>query len=382
VVNVRCITPTTWTSVKSTRTTGYNLQIKGMCLTAPALKDGQDLFASACGTSAATQQDWVGLPNGGIGLIGSNFCLDVEVGIPKDGSPIQIYTCQALVNGTTRIPAQRWVYDQTMFNQSQANAPVTTIAYQPPGRALPPTQAATTTVYVGPPARWTVTFPVATAPVNTGPPATTKATTPQTTPPVTLPKDLPKSSLKKDDVLESMSSGGLAMLAYVKWGPDLGSGLRDSLWKYLKNMSIKNARGFGCRNSVIAELKRQKYEKKLSLVPSKQLAIYLDILNIVFPDPSVSSTLSGDAQFLEGVVTKAKDATLEIARNRYSTEISKVPGALQAIDIYLNSKKYLITSVPSAAAWAVKLGQSLGLYQLSRTQGYAGMLTANLECNF
>lgn len=382
VVNVRCITPTTWTSVKSTRTTGYNLQIKGMCLTAPALKDGQDLFASACGTSAATQQDWVGLPNGGIGLVGSNFCLDVEVGIPKDGSPIQIYTCQALVNGTTRIPAQRWVYDQTMFNQSQANAPVTTIAYQPPGRALPPTKQVTTTVYVGPPARWTVTFPVATAPVNTGPPATTKATTPQTTPPVTLPKDLPKSSLKKDDVLESMSSGGLAMLAYVKWGPDLGSGLRGELWKYLKNMSIKNARGFGCRNSVIAELKRQKYEKKLSLVPSKQLAIYLDILNIVFPDPSVSSTLSGDAQFLEGVVTKAKDATLEIARNRYSTEISKVPGALQAIDIYLNSKKYLITSVPSAAAWAVKLGQSLGLYQLSRTQGYAGMLTANLECNF
>jgi len=133
-----------------------------MCLTAPALKDGQDLFAIACGTSAATQQDWVGLPNGGIGLIGSNFCLDVEVGIPKDGSPIQIYTCQALVNGTTRIPAQRWVYDQTMFNQSQANAPVTTIAYQPPGRALPPTKQVTTTVYVGPPARWTVTFPAVT----------------------------------------------------------------------------------------------------------------------------------------------------------------------------------------------------------------------------
>jgi len=383
-VNVQCITRTTWSSVKSTRTTGYNLQIKGMCLTAPALKDGQDLFASACGTSAATQQDWVGLPNGGIGLIGSNFCLDVEVGIPKDGSPIQIYTCQALVNGTTRIPAQRWVYDQAMFNQSQANAPVTTIAYQPPGRALPPTQQVTTTVYVGPPARGTaVAVPAATTTVYTKPPSQPVVTIPQTTTTsVPLPKDLPKSSPKNDDVLERMSSGGLAMLAYVKWGPDLGSGLRGELWKYLKNMSIKNARGFGCRNSVIAELKRQKYEKKLSLVPSKQLAIYLDILGIVFPDPSVSSILSGDANYLAGVVTKAKDKAIEIARNRYATEISKVPLALQAIDVYLASKNYLITSVPSAAAWAVKLGQSLGLYQLSRTQGYAGMLTANLECYF
>jgi len=120
-VNVQCITRTIWSSVKSTRTTGYNLQIKGMCLTAPSLKDGQDLFASACGASAAAQQDWVGLPNGGIGLINSNFCLDVEVGVPKDGSPIQIYTCQGLANGTTRIAAQRWFYGQNMFSQIIGN---------------------------------------------------------------------------------------------------------------------------------------------------------------------------------------------------------------------------------------------------------------------
>lgn len=105
-------------------------------------------------------------------MIESNFCLDVEVGVPQVGSPIQIYTCQGLTAGVTRIPAQRWTFNQALFNQSQANAPATTtIAYQPPGRALPPTQQVTTTIYVGPPARGTTTTV----------PAVTKTTVPKRT---------------------------------------------------------------------------------------------------------------------------------------------------------------------------------------------------------
>ncbi len=120
VVNVKCNTQSTLSSTKSSRSAGYNLQINGACLTASALKDGQDLSISACGSGSATQQDWVGLPNGGIGLVDTNFCLDVETGIPKLRSPIQIYTCQGLNSGNVRIPAQRWKYDQSVFQQKGA----------------------------------------------------------------------------------------------------------------------------------------------------------------------------------------------------------------------------------------------------------------------
>lgn len=55
VVDVKCNSRANWSSTKSSRSGGYNLLIEGRCLTAPALKNGQDLSLSACGTSSATQ---------------------------------------------------------------------------------------------------------------------------------------------------------------------------------------------------------------------------------------------------------------------------------------------------------------------------------------
>ena len=257
----------------------------------------------------------------------------------------------------------------------------TTVYTKPPGRgpavAVP---AVTTTVYTKPPGRGpAVAVPAVTTTVYTRPPTQPIVTAPRTTAPVNpLPKNLPNSS---DFVLENMSPGGLLLLAYAKWGlrssgPDVG------LWRKLKNMSVPNANGAACKTAVITELKRQKYETIFAKIPPKYFAIYLDILSIVFFDPSVSSTLNEDKEYLKGVVTKASYKALEVARNRYSDQIGKIPYALGTIDAYLNSKKYLITSVPSAAAWAVKLGESLGLKQLSRAQAAAGTLYVNLECNY
>jgi hypothetical protein len=319
VVNVRCITRTTWTSVKSTRTTGFNLQIKGMCLTTPALKDGQDLFVSACGASAATQQDWVGLPNGGIGLVGSNFCLDVEVGIPKDGSPIQIYACQALVNGTTRIPAQRWEYDQAMFNQSQANAPVTTIAYQPPGRALPPTQQVTTTVYVGPPARGTATVPAITAPVNTGPPAPTIATTPQTTinstsqskatgsalaaasaePKCTRRRFRPDDCSQRDAFRITQAKNKILTANATELALMLRSSFGFALkpqHHYLLDRTLTNLSNDTCRTQIAAlywaEIVKQKKEQRIAEYPAQQFVTYIDVLDFVWEGFTIGRNLN------------------------------------------------------------------------------------------
>jgi hypothetical protein len=152
VVNVSCVSLPVWMSARSSRSAGFNLQINGKCLTAPSLTDGQDLSLRTCGSTPATQQDWLALSQGGIGLINSKFCLDVEVGVPKDGSPIQIYTCQELkylsarIPVLSRIPAQNWVYDQAMFNPSQANvpAPQTTVDTQPPSVSAPSKPPATT----------------------------------------------------------------------------------------------------------------------------------------------------------------------------------------------------------------------------------------------
>lgn len=136
VVNVQCINSPSWSVSKSDRSNGFTLSQRLVippppgppvarpvpttevkCLTAPAIKDGEDLVMAQCGSVPATQQDWVGLPNSGIGLINSNFCLDVETGFPKIGSPIQIYTCQGLKSGDVRIPAQSWSYGQSTFSQ-------------------------------------------------------------------------------------------------------------------------------------------------------------------------------------------------------------------------------------------------------------------------
>ena len=136
VVNVQCIDSPSWSVSKSDRSNGYTLSQRLVippppgppvarpvpttevkCLTAPTLKDGEDLVMAQCGSVPATQQDWVDLPNSGIGLIDSNFCLDVETGFPKIGSPIQIYTCQGLKSGDVRIPAQQWSYGQSTFSQ-------------------------------------------------------------------------------------------------------------------------------------------------------------------------------------------------------------------------------------------------------------------------
>lgn len=69
------------------------------------------------------------LPNGGIGLVDSNFCLDVETGIPKIGSPIQIWTCQGLNSGNIRIPAQRWTYGQSILPQQEIKQTSPNVSY-------------------------------------------------------------------------------------------------------------------------------------------------------------------------------------------------------------------------------------------------------------
>lgn len=107
---------------KSIKSNGYTIAIGGKCLIVPKLANGSDLFAGFCGLAA----DWFALPAGGIGLVNSNFCLDVEVGVPKIGSPIQIYTCQGLTAGL-RIPAQRWTYPKALFDQSPYPYPDKTI---------------------------------------------------------------------------------------------------------------------------------------------------------------------------------------------------------------------------------------------------------------
>ena len=126
IVNVKCVEKkNSWTVTKSARSAGYQIGTKN-CVTAAVLRDGENLQLASCGKVPAAQQDWVALPSGGIALVGSNFCLDVEVGVPKLNSPIQIYTCLGLIDGNTRVPAQRWVYGAAMFNQSQAVTPVET----------------------------------------------------------------------------------------------------------------------------------------------------------------------------------------------------------------------------------------------------------------
>ena len=146
IVNVKCVeNKNSWTVTKSSRSAGYTIGNK-KCVTAVFLKNGQNLTTENCGSFPAAHQDWVALPSGGIALVGSNFCLDVEVGVPKLNSPIQIYTCLGLIVGNIRVPAQRWVYGAAMFNQSQAVTPVVTIARPNrdlfPGLPAPPTTTA------------------------------------------------------------------------------------------------------------------------------------------------------------------------------------------------------------------------------------------------
>ena len=122
VVNVSCTAMTSAVVTKSIKSKGYTIAIGNQCLFVPKLADGSDLFAGFCGLAA----DWFALPAGGIGLVNSNFCLDVEVGVPKIGSPIQIYTCQGLTAGS-RVPAQRWKYPEALFNQSPYPYPEKTL---------------------------------------------------------------------------------------------------------------------------------------------------------------------------------------------------------------------------------------------------------------
>ena len=114
-----------WTVSKSSRSAGYQIGTKN-CVTAAVLRDGENLQLASCGKVPAAQQDWVALPSGGIALVGSNFCLDVEVGVPKPNSPIQIYTCQGLTAESKRIPSQRWGYNPAMFRDGKEVAPVAT----------------------------------------------------------------------------------------------------------------------------------------------------------------------------------------------------------------------------------------------------------------
>lgn len=140
VVNVSCTANTSVVVTKSTTTTGYTIAIADKCLFLASRTNGSDLFASTCGLAA----NWFALSAGGIGLVplsgdgvNSNFCMDVEIGTPKIGSPIQIYTCQGLTGGL-RIPAQRWKYPEALFNQSP---------YPYPDKSLPqPLPVATTPV--------------------------------------------------------------------------------------------------------------------------------------------------------------------------------------------------------------------------------------------
>ena len=295
VVNVPCITRTIWSSVKSTRTTGYNLQIKGMCLTAPALKDGQDLFASACGTSAAAQQDWVGLPNGGIGLFGSNFCLDVEVGIPKDGSPIQIYTCQALVNGTTRLPAQRWVYDQAMFNQSQATT------------ALP-----ATTVYQQPPATTKATTPQTTINSTSQSKAAGSALTATSAEPKCIRRRLRPDDCSQRDAFRLSQAKNKILTAT---GTELALMIRSSFGsslkpqhQYLLDRALINLSNNNCRTKIAAlywaEIVKQKKEQRIAEYPAQQFVTYIDVLDFVWEGFTIGRNLNSatrpNADYLSG----------------------------------------------------------------------------------
>ena len=126
IVNVKCVEKkNSWTVSKSSRSAGYQIGTKN-CVTAAVLRDGENLQLASCGKVPAAQQDWVALPSGGIALVGSNFCLDVEVGVPKPNSPIQIYTCQGLTAESKRIPSQRWGYNPAMFGVGKEVAPVAT----------------------------------------------------------------------------------------------------------------------------------------------------------------------------------------------------------------------------------------------------------------
>jgi len=121
VVNVSCTANASVVVTKSATTNGYTIAVGDKCLFLASRANGSDLFASTCALSA----NWIALPAGGIGLVpisgdgtNTNFCMDVENGTPKIGSPIQIYTCQGLTAGNIRIPAQRWTYPEALFNQS------------------------------------------------------------------------------------------------------------------------------------------------------------------------------------------------------------------------------------------------------------------------
>ena len=179
IVNVKC-PGQNWTVSKSSRSAGYQIGTKN-CVTAAVLRNGENLQLASCGMVPAAQQDWVALPSGGIALVGSNFCLDVEVGVPKPNSPIQIYTCQGLKAGL-RIPAQRWAYNPAMFNQSQPIAPVgTTVAPIPPITIapIPPITAAPVATVDFPtlPPKTRFTIP----PITIAPVGTTVAPIPQAT---------------------------------------------------------------------------------------------------------------------------------------------------------------------------------------------------------
>jgi hypothetical protein len=81
-----------------------------LCLSVPMpstlIANGVNLILSRCASTERDVQLWRSLPNGGVGFGDTEFCLDLETGEWKNGSPIQIWRCE--FSGPNRLPQQTW----------------------------------------------------------------------------------------------------------------------------------------------------------------------------------------------------------------------------------------------------------------------------------